>query len=113
MATLERIGNVLKQLRESVCLSQTQVAKYLGVDQSMLSMVEAGQRSFATEQLQKLLDLYGYDMSIFKKSHFAMLHVQYAYRANTISQEDLQVIAVINKIAANSRMMKRLQESAK
>ena len=46
------VGNRMKELREQAKLRQNQVAAYLGVDQSYLSKIEAGERSISVELLE-------------------------------------------------------------
>ena len=55
---MQKIGQRLKTLREGQNLSQTQVADYLGIDQSNLSKIERGERKFKMSSLRKLCKLY-------------------------------------------------------
>ena len=49
----------LRDLREDADLTQTQVAKYLGMSQTGYSKYETGENDVPTEVLIKLADFYG------------------------------------------------------
>ncbi len=104
------IGLRMKELREYANLRQSQVAAYLGVDQSYLSKIETGDRAISIEQLERLAELYGCDLEMFENPAIAIKPIQIALRAREITTEDLNIIATINHIAANSRYMARLLE---
>lgn len=99
------IGLRIKALREQANLRQSQVAAYLGVDQSYLSKIETGERTISVEQLESLAELYGCDLAVFENPDAAISPVQIALRAREITTEDLNIIATVNHIAANSRYM--------
>jgi len=102
------VGSRIKRLREGSDIRQNQLATYLNIDQSYLSKVEAGERSISVELLEKLAVLFGQDMSVFYEDAQDIRPVQMALRAREIAQEDLEVLAAINRIALNSRMMSKL-----
>lgn len=104
------IGNKLKELREKAGLRQSQVADYLENTQSYLSKIEAGERAISVEQLEKLVELYGHDMSILEAPDRDVKPIQMALRAKDLSKEDLQIMSVITRIANNCRFMTKLLE---
>lgn len=104
------IGLRMKELREQAKLRQGQIAAYLGVDQSYLSKMETGERAISVEQLERLAELYGCDLEVFENPDLEISPIQIALRASKITTEDLNIIAVINHIASNSRYMARLLE---
>lgn len=104
------IGLRMKELREQANLRQSQVAAYLGVDQSYLSKMETGERAISVEQLERLAELYGCDLEVFENPDIEIKPIQIALRAREITTEDLNIIAAVNHIAANSRYMARLLE---
>lgn len=104
------IGLRIKELREQANLRQNQVAAYLGVDQSYLSKMETGERAISVEQLERLSELYGCDLEVFENPDVEIKPIQIALRAKEITTEDLNIIAAVNHIAANSRYMARLLE---
>ncbi len=102
------IGARIKELREKANLRQNQVAAYLDVDQSYLSKIESGERTISVEQLEKLTELYGCNFEAFENPEITVQPIQFALRAKEITVEDMNVIAAVNHIAANSLYMARL-----
>ena len=49
----------IRDLREDKDLTQKQISKYLGCDQSLYSKYERGERSLPLEYANMLADLYG------------------------------------------------------
>ncbi len=103
-----KIGQRIKELRENANLRQNQVAAYLGVDQSLLSKIESDERTISVEQLEKLAELYGCDLTVFEDLSIEVKPLQIALRAREITEDDLKVIAVVNHIATNSKYMAKL-----
>jgi transcriptional regulator with XRE-family HTH domain len=60
-----RLGERLRQAREYLNLSQDDVAKYLSVQRTALSNIEAGQRRVDAIELKRLADLYKRPLSHF------------------------------------------------
>ncbi len=102
----------LKMMREKAGLRQGQIADYLGVTQTFISKVETGERNLTVDQLENVVNLYGYSLEAFANMDQNAHPIQFAFRAQDVSQDDLRVIAEIGKIAINSRFMaKTLEES--
>lgn len=102
----------LKMMREKAGLRQEQIANYLGVTQTFISKVETGERNLAVDQLESVVNLYGYSLAAFADMEQDPHPIQFAFRAQNISQEDLRAIADIGKIAINSRFMAELLEES-
>ncbi|HBC69050.1 MAG TPA: XRE family transcriptional regulator [Sutterella sp.] len=103
----------LKMMREKAGLRQGQIADFLGVSQTFVSKVEAGERNLSVDQLEALVNLYGYDLASFADESLEVHPIKFAFRAQDVSQDDLHVIADINKIVINSRFMTKLLEGSK
>ena len=58
------------------------------------------------------MNLYGYSLAAFADMEQDPHPIQFAFRAQNISQEDLRAIADIGKIAINSRFMAELLEES-
>ena len=102
----------LKIMREKAGLRQGQIADYLGLTQAFISKVETGERNLTVDQLESVVNLYGYSFAAFADMEEEPHPIQFAFRAQDVSQEDLRIIADIGKIAINSRFMaKALEES--
>lgn len=106
------INEKLKMMREKAGLRQGQIADYLGVTQTFISKVETGERNLTVEQLESLANLYGYSLMAFTDMKQDVQPIQFAFRAQDVSQEDLRVIAEIGKIAINIRFMTKILEEA-
>lgn len=109
---MNTINERLKNLRENAGLRQKQIADYLGVTQTFISKVESGERNLTVEQLERIVCLYGYSLAAFTNMNEKVQPVQFAFRAQDVSQNDLRAIADIGKIAINSRFMAKLLEEA-
>ena len=104
------IGNKLKLFREESGFTQKNIADYLKVDQSFISKIEAGERSIASDLLEKLLVLYGHDLgALINDSHENKI-MKFAFRANELTSEDMETLHDINRIALNSVFMMELME---
>ena len=102
----------LKMMREKAGLRQEQIAEYLGVTQTFISKVETGERNLTVDQLESAVNLYGYSLAAFADMDQDAHPIQFAFRAQDVSQDDLRVIAEIGKIAINSRFMAKTLEGS-
>jgi len=104
----ELVAKRFNELREKSGFTQSQVAKYLQVDQSYISKCEKNERKFSIDILQKAANLFGCPIDYFtnEKSSYSPLPI--ALRADSVEVEDLETIAAVNKIALNLRYMEEL-----
>lgn len=103
------IGKNIKELRESSGLTQKNIAKYLNVDQSLISKFEKGERQITMEMLAKIATLYGVMPEVLMEQSSPIKHqITFALRANEISQTELETISTINKIALNLKNMQNI-----
>lgn len=95
MATLDlaNIGRKLQDARKKSGLTQEQVAGILDINQVQLSYYENGKREINLSLLEKLANLYSYELSYFV-SDIAVKEpdIQLAFRAEELADEDLQTI---------------------
>ena len=98
------MNELLKKLRIENNLTQKEVADYLDVDQSLIAKIENGERNIQTSQIEKLSDLYGYDILNDKKQDA----IKIAFRSVNISS-DLDSIAKIKRIALNLMFMEDIK----
>lgn len=102
-------GNLrLKELRKESKLTQSQLAGYLGVDQSMITRLEDGSRSLNVSLIKKLCSLFGCTESYLLGEDDAYIPLNFAFRSNGIQTEDLEGIAAVNKIVMNLRYMNEM-----
>ena len=53
------IGESIRTLWENVNLTQSNLAAFMKVDQSLISKIEKGEGSLSADMLEKLADLFG------------------------------------------------------
>ena len=98
----------LKALRKESRLTQEQLAKYLDVDQTLITKFENGSRAINVTLLDKLCSLFGCTEEYLLGGSEEHIPLNFAFRSQGISAEDLQSIAAVNKIVMNLRYMNEL-----
>lgn len=98
----------LKGLRKESKITQEQLAKYLGVDQSMITKLENGTRSLNVTLIEKICSLFGCSDAYLMEKEDSYIPLNFAFRSNGIQAEDLESIAAINKIVMNIRYMNEM-----
>jgi transcriptional regulator with XRE-family HTH domain len=109
-SSLINIGTTLKSLRERSGFTQSNIAKYLKVDQSLISKYETGERALTSDMLEKLAALFGVTPAAFNDPAGQSNSLTLALRASEVNEEDLDAIAAINRIALNCNFMTHLLE---
>ena len=102
------LGSRLKEIREKNSITQSQLAEYLKVDQSYISKFESGQRQISMVSLEKLAHLFGLPVESLLEERVDCEQTPFAMRARELASEDLESIAVINRIAINLIDMQKL-----
>ncbi len=105
-----KIGEKIRTIREERGFTQANVARYLGVDQSLISKIENDERSMTSDMLKNLSDLFGVESRTILATDTQKTKTICAFRANELDNEDLKTIAVINRIALNADFMSKLLE---
>ena len=101
----EKIGKRIKDLRKRAGFSQGVIAKYLKVDQSLISKIEKGEREVSTDMIKKL---FGCTVKAFIEESQTEEYLNVAFRSSELSEEDLKAISIINRIALNLESMQQL-----
>lgn len=71
------IGERVKEIRKSKCLTQEQVSEISGIDSKYLSMIEVGKRYPSLDYLERLAEIFGVDLSeFFNYSHLQIGEAQ-------------------------------------
>ena len=113
-ANINLIGKNAKLAREENGFSQTNVAKFLNVDQSFISKFEKGERSIQSDLLERLANLYGYNLSdLIDNTNNMKQRIKAAYRSNWLSADDLETIYCIKRIGLNLFFMTELLDGDK
>jgi transcriptional regulator with XRE-family HTH domain len=107
------VARNFKLLREKLNLTQEQLSEYLEIPRGYVSYYETGQREIPLEILEKASDLFGIDLLdlLEENSEEALTNLSFAFRANELKTEDLQVIAAFKKIVKNVQRMNRLAQN--
>ena len=108
----KQIGDNIHVLRENAGYTQTTLARFLNVDQSLISKIEKGERSMSTEMLEKLASLFGVTVDEIEYDHISKSNLSFAFRGNDLNAKEMEAICVINKIALNSELMSVLLKRA-
>lgn len=107
MKDLTNVGRNIKILREKSGLNQKQVAEFLGLDQSMISKIEKGERNISADLIERLANLFCCPVSSIVNGD-EDLTCRVAFRSNLITKEDLEALSLINRIALNQFEMDRI-----
>lgn len=110
---MEKNSLRLKELRKENKLTQAQLAKYLGVEQDMLTELEDGRKSLTVSLINKLCSLFGCTEAYLLGEDDSYIPLNFAFRSNGIQAEDLEGIAAVNKIAMNLRYMNEMMGEEK
>lgn len=105
MSKFKMIAERMKEFRRNSGLSQANIACFLGVDQSLISKAENGERSLSVEMLEKLAALYGVSMLAFEEDSLPASPLKFALRAGELTTADMEAVSAINRIALNSEFM--------
>ncbi len=103
------INQRFHELRVKNDLSQSQMADYLDVHQSYISKYENNERQLSVGTLEKAAILFGCDPACLLEEDYQTPPLAVAFRSEDLTGKDLEVIAAVNKIALNFRLMKSLQ----
>ena len=105
---MKEVGQRLKQLREEHSYSQTQVAEYLGIDQSNLSKIERGERNFKLSSLIKLCSLYNcsQDYILCRSDEYDKSNISF----RTDGKVDLNVIAKANETMNYLKLLRKIEK---
>lgn len=105
-------GKRIKEIREINNFTQSNVAAFLGVDQSLISKAEKDERSLTSDMIDELSALFGVHPKTFMTDEEPIHSLAYAFRASEMSVEDMQTIRDINRIALNSEFLSSLLNGA-
>ena len=104
------VTNNLKKLREQCGFNQSQIANFIGVEQSLISKIESGDKKIAIDVVEKLCTLYGVTMSEIHEEDISIKKMSTDFKTTSLSDNDLQVIANMSKIALDLQEMNFLDK---
>ena len=110
---MKAIGANLKKLREGNGYNQQNIAGFLGVDQSLISKFENGERCVSSDMLDRLASLFGVPTAVIINDAAVARPLSCAFRCSELTSVDMEAISAVNKIVLNSEFMNSLLEAGK
>lgn len=107
------IGENIRTLRDNAGFTQSNLAQFMKVDQSLISKVEKGERGLSTEMLEKLAALFGVTVEQIENQPVTTSKLSFAFRGSEFTIEEMEAIATINRIALNSEFLDVMLKGAK
>jgi len=106
----ENLSKNLKWFREESKFSQTQLGEYLGVDPSLISRFEKGEREISLPIALKVCDLFGIEFSdlIVDDPTTLAPNLLLAFRSDGLETRDLQAIGALQKVVKYYKQINRL-----
>ena len=103
-------GLVIKGLRERYGYTQEKLASFLEVKREMISFYENNEREVSLDVLEKLSDLFGIELSVFfsETVEEAMAEVVFAFRKDSVTENDMEKLSEFGKIVKNYIKINRL-----
>jgi len=115
--TYEIIGRRLQSARKKAGFTQEQVANYLKVPREYMSYYETGSRAVDMLTIDRLADLYGYDIAYFldpeEIDDFQAASAAFRLTekpTEKLSPQTLEVVARARRIAINMSKLNKLLE---
>lgn len=103
------IGKNIKAFRDQFGYTQEHVAAFLGIDRSLLSYFETGDRELSLVHLSKLADLFGVEVEEFMQDNPVQKSAMVlAFRKEGLDEKDMKAIAEFQKVVKNYVAMKKL-----
>lgn len=99
------IGENIRALRENAGFTQSNLARFVGVDQSLVARIEKGERSIPADMLEKLATLFGVTVEQIESQPLTVSRLSFAFRGSELTVTEMEAISAINRIALNSEFM--------
>lgn len=96
------VGENICLLRKNAGFTQGNLAQFIGVDQSMISKIEKGERSLSADTLEKLATLFGVSVKQMEEWPVVAPRLSYAIKSSEFTKEEMEAVAAVNKIALNA-----------
>lgn len=108
MLKLDEIGIRIKKLREKSGLTQSKLASFLILDQSMIAKIEKGERNISSDVLEKISNLFCTTTEYILFGKNINENITVAFRGNKLDTEELENLEKINKIVLNQFEMDKI-----
>lgn len=104
------VGENIRILREKTGFTQGSIAQFLGVDQSLVSKVEKGERSLSADMIERLSALFEVSIEQIESGKGAGTGLSFAFRGSEFSPAEMEAVAAVNRIALNSEFLRVILE---
>lgn len=103
----------LKAYRQKLGYTQEDLAKFIGIDRTLISHYENGTREITLVHMNKFADLFGIEADDFLVNNSSEIkaNLAFAFRSDGMEKEDLSSIAEFQKIVKNYIKMTTLAKS--
>lgn len=110
MSESKIIGSNIKAFRSRLGLSQDQVAEFVGVNRTLIARYESGEREVPLLQLEKFCDLFAIEIEdLFEKDSVNQTaNLAFAFRSESLHQNDIESIASFQKVVKNYLKMQSI-----
>ncbi len=114
MDSTKIIGSNVKKYRVAQGFTQDNLAGFLDVTREMISLYETGKRPIPVTALDKLADLFGVEMEelLEESTTVANTNLAFAFRSDSLTEEDVLSIAEFKRIVLNYLKMKTITDAA-
>ncbi len=109
MDTLKKIGERLRNARKNKNLTQSEVAKELGLQREQISYIETGAREITLAFLTKMSSLYGKSVSYFLED-IEEPELKVAYRAENLTKDDKDKIEWAKQFVTNLYELEKISK---
>jgi transcriptional regulator with XRE-family HTH domain len=93
------IGNRLRRLRKERGLTQAELARQIGIQQSDLSRMEKGEYRVSLDNLFKILGVFDLDLADF----FGEKHDRADFEQQPLSRQDMKILHLLRELSREGR----------
>lgn len=104
-------GNNIREFRTKLGLTQEELASFCGIQRTMISYYETGEREVSLLHLDNIAEYMNIDIDVFLEENPLELKpdLALAFRANDLSDSDRASIASFKSIVKNYLKMKKIE----
>ncbi len=106
-----KIGNNIREFRTKMGITQEELASYCGIQRTMISYYETGEREVPLLHLDKISEYLNIDLEVFLEENPQNIipDLALAFRANELSTSDRESIVSFKNIVKNYLKMKKIE----
>lgn len=106
-----KIGNNIREFRTKMGITQEELASCCGIQRTMISYYETGEREIPLLHLDKISEYLNIDLEVFLEENPQNIKpdLALAFRANELSTSDRESIVSFKNIVKNYLKMKKIE----